>query len=264
MKFEFEAIGEFHSKAQKPYEAPRQSNLEESQGVIKLIKGKSFEQALHDLAGFDRIWVIYCFHLNTSHWRNKVNPPRNPDGQKKGVFSTRAPYRPNPIGLSCVEIIKIKGLSIWVKNCDLLNETPILDIKPYIPYADSFPEAKSGWLENIQAYEYKVTIDPNIRSLFKTLSEMNIELKTFASRHLSWQPLNRRHKRIRELTKSRYTLAMQTWRILFTIESREVTILAIGSSYSLEELEGEMDPYNDKEIHLKMHSLYSEFILDLP
>jgi tRNA-Thr(GGU) m(6)t(6)A37 methyltransferase TsaA len=264
MKFEFEAIGEFHSKAQKPYEAPRQSNLEESQGVINLIKGKSFEQALHDLAGFDRIWVIYCFHLNTSHWRNKVNPPRNPDGQKKGVFSTRAPYRPNPIGLSCVEIVKIKGLSIWVKNCDLLNETPILDIKPYIPYADSFPEANSGWLEDIQAHEYKVTIDPNIRPLFKTLGEMNIELETFALRHLSWQPLNRRHKRIREQTEATYTLAMQTWRVLFTIQSREVTVLSIGSSYSSEELKEKMDSYHDKEIHLKMHSLYNEFILGLP
>jgi hypothetical protein len=155
-------------------------------------------------------------------------------------------------------------LSIWVKNCDLLNETPILDIKPYIPYADSFPEANSGWLEDIQAHEYKVTIDPNIRPLFKTLSEMNIELETFALRHLSWQPLNRRHKRIREQTEATYTLAMQTWRVLFTIQSREVTVLSIGSSYSSEELKEKMDSYHDKEIHLKMHSLYNEFILGLP
>jgi tRNA (Thr-GGU) A37 N-methylase len=116
MKFEFEAIGEFHSKAQKPYEAPRQSNLEESQGVINLIKGKSFEQALHDLAGFDRIWVIYCFHLNTSHWRNKVNPPRNPDGQKKKAsFPPERPIDQTPLDFPVLRLLKSKACLFGLK-----------------------------------------------------------------------------------------------------------------------------------------------------
>src|SRR5262249_54526032 len=79
-------------------------------------------------------------------WRPKVLPPRS-GGARRGVFSTRSPHRPNPIGLSVVKLVEVRGLVIHVRDVDLIDGTPILDLKPYVPYADAFPKARTGWLE---------------------------------------------------------------------------------------------------------------------
>ena len=147
----FTPIGTYHSEAKAPYEAARQP-LEriQTQGEIVLESGQQFEQALEDLEGFERIWVIYVFHHN-NHWKPKVLPPRGSD-HKVGVFASRAPYRPNPIGISCVKLVKIVGLKITIEGTDLLDGTPVLDIKPYLPYADAFPESRTGWVAEATKY----------------------------------------------------------------------------------------------------------------
>jgi hypothetical protein len=89
--------------------------------------------------------VVFWFHQNKG-WRPKVLPPRSTSG-RKGVFATRAPYRPNPIGLSALKLEKIEGLILHVSDVDMLDGTPVLDIKPYVPYTDAQPAARSGWLE---------------------------------------------------------------------------------------------------------------------
>ena len=122
----FEPIGTFHCTARYPYDAARQSPIAESNGGCVLLEiGHNHEQALQDLEGFSHIWLIYVFHHNPN-WRPMVQPPRA--SRKVGVFASRAPYRPNPIGLSCVELISIQGLCVNVGPHDLLDGTPILDI----------------------------------------------------------------------------------------------------------------------------------------
>src|SRR5262249_2374077 len=139
-------IGYFHCLKKDRYSLPRQSSEgEKNQGHILLAPHQNFEQALEDLRGFNRIWVIFWFHKNT-HWKPKVLTPHGPP--KRGLFATRSPHRPNPLGLSCLEIASIKGLKIEVINHDLIDGTPILDIKPYISYADAWPNSQQGWLEN--------------------------------------------------------------------------------------------------------------------
>jgi len=126
--------------------APRQPYAARGvKGTIELFPGRDFEHALEDLAGWDLLWVIFWFHLNEG-WRPKVLPPRSA-GERRGVFSTRSPHRPNPIGLSVVKLIEVSGLVLHVSDVDLLDGTPVLDIKPYVPYADAFPDARTGWLE---------------------------------------------------------------------------------------------------------------------
>jgi tRNA-Thr(GGU) m(6)t(6)A37 methyltransferase TsaA len=102
---------------------------------------------LQDLEGFDRIWLISFMHLNGVFGRPTVRPPRG--GAKRGLLATRAPHRPNPIALSCVELLGVEGRVISVKGLDLLNDTPILDIKPYIGRFDAFPDSSVGWLEGL-------------------------------------------------------------------------------------------------------------------
>lgn len=106
------------------------------------------EQVLQDLQGFERIWLIFAFHASDG-WKNTVKPPRG--GPKRGVLATRSPHRPNAIGLSAVELLKIEGRTLQLRGVDLLDGTPVLDIKPYVPYADAFPGAQAGWIDELDA-----------------------------------------------------------------------------------------------------------------
>lgn len=104
--------------------------------------------ALRDLAGFERIWLLFVFHRSEG-WKAEVRPPRG--GGKRGVLATRSPHRPNAIGLSAVELVEVGECILRVRGMDLLDGTPILDIKPYVPYADAFPTARAGWIDGIDA-----------------------------------------------------------------------------------------------------------------
>ena len=104
--------------------------------------------AFRDLAGFERIWLVFVFHRSEG-WKAEVKPPRG--GGKRSVLATRSPHRPNAIGLSAVELLGIDAHALRVRGMDLLDGTPILDIKPYVPYADAFPDARAGWIDAIDA-----------------------------------------------------------------------------------------------------------------
>ena len=107
------------------------------------------ETVLRDLAGIERIWLIFAFHLSEG-WAPLVQPPRGPKG-KRGVLATRSPHRPNAIGLSAVELVAIEGRTLHLRGVDLLDGTPVLDLKPYVPYADAFPDARAGWIDGVDA-----------------------------------------------------------------------------------------------------------------
>ncbi len=104
--------------------------------------------AWRDLAGFDRIWLIFAFHRSEG-WKAEVRPPRG--GGKRSVLATRSPHRPNAIGLSAVELVAVGDGALQIRGMDLLDGTPILDIKPYVPYADAFPASRAGWIDQIDA-----------------------------------------------------------------------------------------------------------------
>ena len=103
-------------------------------------------KTLQDLGGFSHLWVLSWFHLARGY-RSQVMPPR--DTRKRGVFATRAPQRPNPIGLSCVRLVCIDKRRLHIADHDLLDGTPVLDLKPYLPYADSVPGAAIGYVAEL-------------------------------------------------------------------------------------------------------------------
>jgi len=107
------------------------------------------ESVLKDLEGFAYVWVIFVLHRSEG-WAPTVRPPRGPR-IKRGVFATRSPHRPNPIGLSAVELTGIEGRTLHLRGVDFLDGTPVLDLKPYVPYADAFPEARAGWIDEVDA-----------------------------------------------------------------------------------------------------------------
>lgn len=249
--FNYTPIGYYQSSKLNPYEAARQSSRKSThQGKIVLNKGQNYEQALDQLAGFNYIWLIYDFHHN-KNWKPKVTPPRTlPRGPKKmGVFATRSPYRPNPIGLSCVKLVKINNLTLTIEGADLLNDTPILDIKPYLAYVDSIPKAKTGWLKNIEKYRFLIKFSRKAKKQILWLKNHQVgEVEDFIRIHLEYEPTNTKKKRITK-DKTHFIIAYRTWRIRYKIINKTITILDIFSGYSQHELNGADDIYGDKNTH---------------
>jgi tRNA-Thr(GGU) m(6)t(6)A37 methyltransferase TsaA len=118
-----------------------------TEGTIELFE--PFDEGLADLEGFDRIWLLYWCDRAVSPKMRGI-PYR--DTQERGLFATRAPARPNPIGLSCAKLLRVDKRTLYVAELDVLDGTPLLDLKPYVPLFDSFPAARGGWLnENTTA-----------------------------------------------------------------------------------------------------------------
>ena len=143
---------------------PRQSGLASSlRSTIVFEPEYRIADALRGLEGYSRIWLIWQFSGNVrSDWSPTVRPPRLGGNTRMGVFATRSPFRPNHLGLSCVKVEAIEqhpelGTVIHVSGADLMDGTPIFDIKPYIPYADSFPDALGGFTDS--AGEFLVDVD---------------------------------------------------------------------------------------------------------
>ncbi len=150
----FEPIAYVRSPYARRIDAPHQSTVIEgtesgsmAEAVIEFVPAVP-AAAFRDLAGFERIWLIFVFDRSDG-WKALVRPPRG--GGKRGVLATRSPHRPNAIGLSAVELVAVDESSLRVRGIDLLDATPILDIKPYVPYADAFPASRAGWIDEIDA-----------------------------------------------------------------------------------------------------------------
>ena len=145
-------IAHIESDFQTKFGVPRQSGL-----VPELTARVVFEpeyrnpDALRGIEGFDRLWLIWQFSESVlDEWRPTVRPPRLGGNARMGVFATRSPFRPNPLGLSCVELDAVEwdasdGPALRVRGADLMDGTPIYDVKPYAPYADAFPDARGGF-----------------------------------------------------------------------------------------------------------------------
>ncbi|MFW6163530.1 MAG: tRNA (N6-threonylcarbamoyladenosine(37)-N6)-methyltransferase TrmO, partial [Planctomycetota bacterium] len=139
---QFEPIGTVHSPFAEARGTPIQPRAAEgAEGTVEVFE--PYIAGLADLDGFERIWLLYWFD-RAAGARMTVTPFL--DGQPRGLFATRAPCRPNPIGLSCVRLLRIEGGVLHVADIDVLDNTPLLDLKPYAPAFDSFDVARTGWL----------------------------------------------------------------------------------------------------------------------
>ena len=150
--FSYRAIGILRSPYARRIDAPHQGTVVEgtesgelASATLELLDWLD-QRVLQDLNGFDRLWLIFALHRSEG-WKSRVKPPRG--GPKRGVLATRSPHRPNAIGLSAVELVRIEGRVLHLRGVDLLDGTPVLDIKPYVPYADAFADAKAGWIDDM-------------------------------------------------------------------------------------------------------------------
>lgn len=172
-------IAHFRSAFPTKFGVPRQSGIiDELRGCIVFEPTYRNADALRGLEGFDYLWIIWEFSANktqqergASSWQPTVRPPLLGGNTQMGVFATRSPYRPNPIGLSSVRIERIEmtmkeGPVIHVFGADLMDGTPIYDIKPYVTYADSHPGARSGFVDERRWQELKVVFPEQLQKHF--------------------------------------------------------------------------------------------------
>ena len=152
---------------------PRQSGLVEGlEGKIIFEPEFRNPEAVRGLEEFSHIWLLWKFSENKKdHWDATVRPPRLGGNKRLGVFATRSPFRPNDIGLSCVRLIKIEldeklGAMLTVQGADLMDGTPIYDIKPYIPFTDSHPEAAEGYTKETRIHELQVEFPQELLERF--------------------------------------------------------------------------------------------------
>lgn len=223
-------IGIIRSPYRDRYAAPSQPGLDDrnAEGKAILNSGQNFEQALTGLDGFEKIWLIYWFNLNTN-WKPLVQVPRGPR-KKRGVFATRSPHRPNPIGLSLVSLISVSGRIIRFKGVDILDKTPLLDIKPYLPNIEAFPDAKNGWLSEIEDTGFEVIWDTDILAQAEAIERQHkVDLIGHSERILSQDPLPHPYRRIKRAPDGGFTLAMKFWRIEYTLDNDTVLIHSIRS-----------------------------------
>lgn len=155
-------IAVIHTDFSEKFGIPRQSGLAETQGIIEFEKAFRDPSAVRGLDGFSHIWLLWEFSENVdAGWSPTVRPPRLGGNTRMGVFATRSPFRPNPIGLSCVKLEKIdweceNAPRLIVRGADMVDGTPIYDIKPYLPHADCIPAATGGFAAPLTDYQLRV------------------------------------------------------------------------------------------------------------
>lgn len=162
MKSQLNVIAKINTDFPTKFGIPRQSGLVKTRAKIVFEKEYRDDSALRGLEEYSHLWLIWGFSkVQKDGWSPTVRPPRLGGNKRVGVFATRSPYRPNPIGLSSVKIEKIykdgeNGTVIEVSSADLMDQTPIFDIKPYIAYTDSHPEASGGFSDEVFNQKLKV------------------------------------------------------------------------------------------------------------
>lgn len=160
--FTLSTIGILRSCYKEKFGVPRQPRLV-TEALAELVLSAPYNNldALREIETFSHIWLIFIFN-QTQHreWKPLVRPPRLGGNQRIGVFASRSMFRPNPVGLSAVELVRINHnkdkVSLLLRGCDLVDGTPIVDIKPYISYSDSIPETKTGFAPSAPLAQFKV------------------------------------------------------------------------------------------------------------
>lgn len=217
-------VAYFHSPLTSKFGIPRQSGLaEELVGTIVLEPEYRREEAVRGLAAFDYLWLIWEFSANPHEQQGlTVRPPRLGGNERVGVFASRSPFRPNRLGLSCVRIDKVEmtekdGPVILVRGADLMDGTPIYDIKPYVAYADSHPEARSGFVDKTEWKPLQVEIPQTLSSLFP-----EEELKGLRQ-VLSQDPRPRYHDDAERI----YGMPFAGWDVRFRVADDVVTVVEV-------------------------------------
>lgn len=240
MHWTFQPIGIIHSCYKEKFGIPRQPNLvTEATAELHLSAEFCAEGVFKRLEGFSHLWLVFVFHATAGkNWSPTVRPPRLGGNQRVGVFASRSTHRPNPLGLSLVELISIEQENLrcilHLKGTDLLHNTPVLDIKPYIPYADSMPTATTAYADEkpaIIAVSFSILAKEQCEQQMHRLvtQGQNIDLETLIRQILQQDP---RPAYQTKNTNSRRVYAMKLFNfdLRWIYENGQITVMELSEN----------------------------------
>ncbi len=194
MTFEFKTLGVIHSCFKEKFGIPRQPGLvAEARATLELLPPYNQPETVRGIEQFSHVWLLFIFH-DSPHdkWQPLVRPPRLGGNQRIGLFASRTTFRPNPIGMSAVKLERVEsgvdGLFLHLKGVDLLDGTPVVDIKPYIPYADSLPNAEGGFAHSAPPRKHTITFTADAARRCHELSHQYTHLRTMIEQLLQSDP----------------------------------------------------------------------------
>lgn len=225
MNYTIKPIAHMKSDFPTKFGIPRQSGLvDELRSTIVFEPEYRNEDALRGLEGFSHIWIIWQFsEAVQEEWSPTVRPPRLGGNQRMGVFATRSPFRPNALGLSCVRILSIEktetqGTVICVAGADLMDGTPIFDIKPYVPYSDCHIDAAGGFTSGAAPFLLEVNIPADL------LQKVDTDKRDALIGVLSHDPRPSYQKDTNRI----YGLSFASYNIRFTVKENILTVIEIN------------------------------------
>jgi tRNA-Thr(GGU) m(6)t(6)A37 methyltransferase TsaA len=227
-------IGEIQSPFKEKFGIPRQPGLCDAViGSIKLSGDSNNEMALKDLTAHSHIWILFLFHENLKQgWKPSVRPPRLGGNEKMGVFATRSPFRPNGIGMSAVKLIGVRQLGkqwfVDVQGLDLLDGTPVVDIKPYIPYSDSIENAHSELAESAPEHSLSVVFSKKANTQIALYQKTYPQLSLLIEQVLQQDP--RPSYKQNKTDDKIYGILLYNLNIRWQVTNNQCEVLEIASS----------------------------------
>ncbi len=228
-------VAYLRSPYRQKFAIPRQPNLvKEAIGDIYFVDEFADANCLRGLEGFSHVWLVFLFHETADKgWSATVTPPRLGGTERVGVFASRSMYRPNPIGLSVVETVAVlqqgKELRLRIRGMDLLDGTPILDIKPYLPYADAIPTATGGYAEQAPAQnsdlQFTVEFTPYSLSQLDKIDFKICNLKSFIKSVLQQDPRPAQH--VRNGEDREYGMHLYDFNIRWRVSAGHMEVLSV-------------------------------------
>jgi tRNA-Thr(GGU) m(6)t(6)A37 methyltransferase TsaA len=230
----FKTIGIVHSPCKEKFAVPRQSGLvPQLHSTIEILKPFDRDEAFFMLEGFSHIWVLSVFHLAVREdWQTMVRPPRLGGNQRVGVFASRSPFRPNPIGLSVFRLLSIRReqgtLYLHVAGTDLVEGTPVIDIKPYLDYADKPSGVSCGYTMDLHKQELEVKFSPLAREQCQKIeSQANINLIDLITQLVSQDPRPAyRADGSQQMTRE-YGVKLYNYNVRFEIIEQQAKIISV-------------------------------------
>lgn len=248
---QLQAIGVLESCFREKFGTPRQPHLvPASTARLRIHPRYNPEHSLAGLSEFSHVWLIFWFHLNTNKtFHPKIHPPRLKGG-KIGVFASRSPHRPNPIGLSLAKLEKVEGGTLYLSGIDLIDGTPILDVKPYLAFSDSAAAPLSGWIPDNSFPELEVALSP--RALKDT--EKARDLRGLITAALKHDPRNRRDAtQMKEGAELEFFLCDRE--VHFSVTGKTATVSRIEAAVKFEKKFRRKRPESGKTCHTRPKDL---------
>ncbi len=231
VKFEFKPVGIVRSCFPEKFGIPRQPGLvREAHARLELRAPYDRREALEGLETFSHLWLVFVFHASLQEaWKPTVRPPRLGGNKRVGVFASRSMFRPNPIGLSVVELERIdtggSPACLYLKGVDLLDGTPVLDIKPYLPYVDAIPDARGGYAASTPEPRLSVSFTRQAENQCACHETRYPQLRTLITRLLALDPRPAYYGS--DETRTEFGMRLLEFEVKWQAEGQQVMVLAV-------------------------------------